>query len=374
MRISIILIVLSFISCKNSPTEKIAGAKYIPSAKNLKKGVVWKYYYHRGKHNTQHKTDILYRKFVLQNNILHTEDYNAGFQKVHTSDIKCGSDKWLVLNEKALDYRNIHVNKYEERAYTLGQNVHTDWVENSAVLEKLMLENENGTKTINRQTSIRDTVIDGQASKVIEGNRTFIPIRNNANQDSTHLTWQKLFLGNTGMVWSEMRSDEHFYRLELDELISVAEFEKRANHGTHRVGYIDTLQTLDDHTQFAPCFHIDKINDYYNDRRSMIKGGKGRLRALLQEKLDPKKIQGESGFLTYRFVINCKGQTGWYVTEEADLSYAKIRFSEACRQHLYDLLQSENDWINLQIGEMDRDAYTYITFKLKDGEIIEILP
>lgn len=171
-----------------------------------------------------------------------------------------------------------------------------------------------------------------------------------------------------------MFSKTHKYIWELTELMSIDAYYRLKNHTLHRVGWIDTTQVMDKHNKFSTCYHFSEINDYYNDDRASFKGRKGALRALLKEKLDKDKLKDESGYLTYRFVINCKGKAGWFTTEEADLKYDRKKFNSECRNHLFDILYEVSEWKSLSISGNAKDAYVYITFKLKDGEIIEILP
>jgi len=374
MRIIITLCIVFLLGCSKSNEPLPAGLEYYPDVKLLKKGLVFKYYYHRGKKVAQPKTDILYRKVILNGDILSRVDFNAGFRKTYEYDIQIDGDKWRSIGEKSISYRNLDMELYKEYAYTITENMHTDWGQDEAYLEKKMLYEGNGRRIEQYQTSVADTLINGREGKVFRGERLFYSIRDNQEQEPQKMIKFKQYEEGLGLTRAVLTNDEMKFDLVLDEIMTIKEFKRRADHKTHRVAYIDTLATMDDHTSFRPCYHPDKINDYYNDKRAGFKGGKGRLRAILQEKLNPAKLEGQSGYLTFRFVVNCKGEAGWFVTEEAGLDYSKKQFSEASRNHLYEILKAEKEWVNLVIRTESRDAYVYITFKIKNGEIIELLP
>jgi len=373
MKYFAILFTVFILGCSKNTKQLPAGLQYFPDIDLLKEGIVSKFYYHKGKKTAQPKTDIVYRKMVLKDNIIIYEDYNAGFQKTYLYELEIDNNQWKFVSQKSFHYRNNNDVLMTEYSYTFKNNIHTDWEENEASYEKSIMYDGQGSRVLNRQIEILDTIDQGNKVKLIYAERSFFST-DDEDTELNKLKISKRYEAGLGLTQTVMNNDEYNYNLVLDEIMTVDEFEQRADHGTHRVAYIDTLKTIDDHTQFQPCFHPAKINDYYNGNDSGFKGGKGRLWALLNDKLNPLKIEGESGYLTFRFVVNCNGEAGWFVTEEAGMDYQKKQFSDKCRNHLYDILKAEKEWNNLKIGHEDRDAYTYITFKIKNGEIIELLP
>lgn len=374
MRVLLTFCIIIIIGCSRTNKKLPAGLEYFPDVQLLQEGIVFKYYYHRGKKVAHPKTDILYRKMTLKDNLIINEDYNAGFLKTYHYEIEIVDGKWKLLSEKSFDYRSRSTEAMHEYPYIIKENIHTHWVEDSATQDKTVHYSTYGRRTLSLQKENLDSLTQDGKVKIFRGEKSYFTIVDGNEEETNTLTTYKRYEEGLGLTQSLMTNDELKFDLVLDEIMTLDEFERRANHGTHRVAYIDTLKTIDDHTLFKPCFHPTKINDYYNDKRSGFIGGKGRLRALLKEKLDPTKIQGESGYLTFRFVVNCKGQAGWFVTEEAGLDYEKKQFSEQCRTHLYNIIKAEKEWNNLNIRGEDCDAYTYLTFKIKDGEIIELLP
>lgn len=362
------------LSCADNPANLPSGIEYFPSVKLLEKGVVSKYYYHRTRGKAEPKTDIVYRKMVLNGDTITNENYNAGFEKTYVYTLKIEGDKWITLDEKSIDHRKAYKTLYNEIPYSLEEETHTDWGGNDALLIKTIDYGGYGNKISSDQKSNQDSIKNGKKTKVLSGIRTITPFNNEGFRNPIELEFQRVYEEGLGLTQNILKNEQINYVMTLDEVMTLEEFEKRAKHGVHRVGYIDTLATIDDHSQFKPCYLPEKINDYYNDERAEFKGGKGRLKKLLDEKLDKSVLTDQSGYLTFRFVINCKGQAGWFITEEADFNFQRNQFSKLCKNALFDLLRSEQEWTPLTIDDDPRDAYTYITFKIENGEIIEILP
>jgi hypothetical protein len=72
--------------------------------------------------------------------------------------------------------------------------------------------------------------------------------------------------------------------------------------------------------------------------------------------------------------MNCKGERGRYICEEANLDFEPKRFDKEVRDYLLKQVIKTKGWKPQPLGEETRDAYVYITFRLKDGKIIELLP
>ncbi|MEM9546267.1 MAG: hypothetical protein AAGA77_09840 [Bacteroidota bacterium] len=374
MRIFFTICTLLLFSCSKTSDKLPSGLQYFPTIDLLENGLVFKYYQHQGKIGTPLKTNINYQKVRLTVDTLIYEEFDAAFQRKNTTKMLIDQNKWITLEEATFDHRFVEDVLVKKYPYEIVANVHTDWINDTAFLEKVVVFEGSGSRIKNIQTGSKDSITGNGKCKVHLGERIFYSIQDDEEKEASRFSIERRYEEGLGLVQSILSNDEYIYDSQLDEIMSVAEFERRSNHGTQRVAYIDTLMTIDDHTEFQPCFLPQKINDYYNDRRAGFKGGKGRLRAILKDKLDPSKLQGQSGYLTFRFVVNCEGEAGWFVTEEAGLDYIKKKFSQECRMHLYEILKAEKEWIHLEIRKQPRDAYVYITFKLEDGEIIEILP
>ncbi len=365
-------------SCSTTPDLTLdSGADYLPPLTQLSEGLVWKYYFHQTKSKSQHpKTDIRYRKLTLvRDNAIRIEDFNAGFQKTFHRDVIVEANKWKSVREYQIFQDNYSRYKGDTIHYKLNDNTIVDWSNKEAKLSKSRIVNNNIFEYQDIQESITNTLVEGQKATVIEGHRDVLSFPQSGT-DTTHQHYDKseVWLENIGLYSFKSTSKDWEYQWELVEIMDLIEFDKRVAKRGHRVAYIDPKNALEDNPSFETCGPIYKIYDYYNDNIAQFIGGKGSLRAWVDGKLVKEKLGQESGYLTYRFVVNCKGEAGRFVIEQADLQFQQKTFSTECRDHFLDILLQVEKWKNLTVQDVPVDAYVYITIKFKNGEIIEFLP
>lgn len=82
----------------------------------------------------------------------------------------------------------------------------------------------------------------------------------------------------------------------------------------------------------------------------------------------------DSGYLNIRFVVNCKGEAGRYVIHENNLDLEPIAFSKDLVDQLFDITTQLKKWKPNVIREEKRDSYIYISYRIENGKITEILP
>lgn len=155
----------------------------------------------------------------------------------------------------------------------------------------------------------------------------------------------------------------------------MIEFDQMKAEKPERVAYIQPETTLDNPTDFTTCFEQQFVNDYYNgDPDAAYNGGKQALLTDILGQLNQESLGDESGYLTFRFIINCEGRAGWFTIEQADLDFMQKQFSPVLVEHLFTILQSLDQWHPTVIRAEERDAYCYLTFKLNHGQLIDLLP
>jgi hypothetical protein len=140
----------------------------------------------------------------------------------------------------------------------------------------------------------------------------------------------------------------------------------------HEIGHIDPASALGP-KDFRACDSLN-IFQYYNSfPHAGYKFGKKALRAIVKEKYQP--VSDNSGYLTIRFIINCNGSAGRFNIHENDLNLMPSKFDDKIKDQLYNIV-SENliEWQPLYFDGVARDSYMYLTFKIQNGEILDILP
>ena len=358
-------------SCNSLQPEFGLGTSYFPSAKYLRDGIVNKYYNHQTSTNGYDvTTQVEYTGYqVTSANELEITTYNPAMELTGIFRYQFENDKMKLVDRKEF-YQGDTVFSEIKSPYAI------DWAGQSAVYayHKTTLRGQE-IDTRQEQVASKDSVVEGRKAKVFYQKTRY---KSRYKQDSAvfDLNFVRTYAQGIGLYSSEMSYERGTTRLELIEQIPFKEFQQRANHGVKRVGYIDPRSVLDQGSDFKLCDKQVKVADYYNgqDKRAQYVGGKKAIWELVNQHLDKSKLFNESGYLTLRFIVICEGEAGWFTMEEADLDFQPKRFHTETIQHFFEILYQHPNWKPCIIREEARDAYTYITFKLKDGEIIEILP
>lgn len=115
------------------------------------------------------------------------------------------------------------------------------------------------------------------------------------------------------------------------------------------------------------------IIQYYNPERATYSKGKNGLRKFILSNYENRNYS-DSGYLNIRFIINCKGEAGCYVIHENDLNLTPKTFNEDLKQQLFLLTTQLKKWNPNFTYEKHRDSYMYISYRIENGEITEIIP
>lgn len=145
-----------------------------------------------------------------------------------------------------------------------------------------------------------------------------------------------------------------------------------------RVAYIDLQKALFT-DGFTVCDSTDII-DYYNtakgdsnNRRTQYSSNKNGLRNEVLSKYVNKNYD-DAGYLNFRFIVNCKGEAGAYVIHENDLDLKSKKFNADLVNQLLNITVSLKKWKPNFLQGNERDSYMYISYRIENGEITEILP
>ena len=143
------------------------------------------------------------------------------------------------------------------------------------------------------------------------------------------------------------------------------------NKYTHKVGYIDPAKALLNHG-FKVCDE-NKIYQYYNPKAATFSKGKNGLRKIITQHYQNSGYT-DSGYLTIRFVINCEGEAGRYIIHENDLDLNPTKLDPQMVEHLFELTSQLKKWNPNIIKGEPKDSYMFITYRIENGKIVEILP
>ncbi|WP_114792024.1 hypothetical protein U0035_09220 [Niabella yanshanensis] len=82
----------------------------------------------------------------------------------------------------------------------------------------------------------------------------------------------------------------------------------------------------------------------------------------------------ESGLIRIRFVVNCKGQTDRFRLLAMNMRYEPMRFNKRITSQLLSIIKSIKVWQVQMVNGQPVDYYQYLIFKIRNGQLIEILP
>lgn len=123
---------------------------------------------------------------------------------------------------------------------------------------------------------------------------------------------------------------------------------------------------------FRVC-NEDFIVQYYNPEPATYSQGKNGLRSFILSNYKNENYT-DSGYLNIRFVINCKGDAGRYVIHENDLDLQPQPFNKDLVNQLFQLTTALKKWNPNYVYDAYRDSYMYISYRIENGEITEIIP
>ena len=139
------------------------------------------------------------------------------------------------------------------------------------------------------------------------------------------------------------------------------------------IGDIQYDPALDD-PGFKVC-NVEQVLQYYQFGKGMqFQGEKIKIVKYFKAKFKGGEIKGESGYITIRFVVNCEGNTGRFRMQEMDVDYQPKQFATNISSGILELAKNLQGWTIGTYEGIPYDYYQYLTFKIEDGTIKEILP
>ena len=118
-----------------------------------------------------------------------------------------------------------------------------------------------------------------------------------------------------------------------------------------------------------------KIKQYYNfSKATQIKGEKIRIYKYFKVNYDTTIVSNDCGYITIRFIVNIKGETGWFRVQEMDENYRPKSFDHNIVDQILQLTIQLDGWKTGVLNGETYDYYQYLVFKIENGLIKEIMP
>ena len=136
---------------------------------------------------------------------------------------------------------------------------------------------------------------------------------------------------------------------------------------TSNVGDIEFDEKLDDknfklcNTSQLQYFNLNKELQYEGEKLAIIENF---------EQLNLETDAKSNGYITIRFIVNCEGKTNRFRVQQFNAEYKEFSFDKNFVNEILEFTKNLNGWQNLE----KRDYYQYLTFKIENGKVTEILP
>lgn len=156
-------------------------------------------------------------------------------------------------------------------------------------------------------------------------------------------------------------------------LYSCAQTQEKKVGYPLQVGDIDFNPKIDG-PNFKLCDET-RVLQYYNFGKGLqYNGEKIAIHEHFQKGLKTKEKKGETGVLTIRFIVNCSGQTGRFRIQGMDNNYNEKKFDDTITNQVLSLTRKLEGWMAGEIEGNKYDYYQYLSFKIENGKLIEIMP
>jgi hypothetical protein len=129
-----------------------------------------------------------------------------------------------------------------------------------------------------------------------------------------------------------------------------------------------------DDPDFKLCHSESRVKQYFHLAEGLqYVGEKSALVKQIRDQYEAVKNK-QSGYIRIRFIVNCNGETGRFRVIQANEQYQEQAFDESITNQLLAIVKSLDGWDTQKGKENPEDYYQYLVFKMKNGEIIEIMP
>lgn len=168
-------------------------------------------------------------------------------------------------------------------------------------------------------------------------------------------------------------------RAELEQIVEIADdyfITIKAGHFPHTVKYqfVKKMQGVEvnPEREFKICY-LEPLFEYFSIQLN-FKGGFREIKRIVSENYKaPQNAKNQTGYLRIRFTINCQGKPGRFDVKGYDHDLNPRHFNAEITNQLFRVTKRLVDW-EMKSGEKKVDCNRFLTFKLDDGLITEVLP
>ena len=102
----------------------------------------------------------------------------------------------------------------------------------------------------------------------------------------------------------------------------------------------------------------------------------GNKRTFTESVLKTYKNKGytDSGYVNFRFLVNCEGNPGWFEIIQINQEYEEVSLNKQMVDQLLNITSDPSHWAIYSSDGIARNYYHYVSYKIENGEITAILP
>jgi len=138
------------------------------------------------------------------------------------------------------------------------------------------------------------------------------------------------------------------------------------------IGYIDQEKALLN-TQHKLCDEGRIYNTYSSAGLNAYKGSKKRFRDHIEASFN-KNTFTDSGYLNFRFFVNCEGNAGWFEIIQMNLDLEETTLNKTMVDSLFKITSNPENWKIIEYYEAPRNYYMYVSYRIENGKVTEIIP
>lgn len=138
------------------------------------------------------------------------------------------------------------------------------------------------------------------------------------------------------------------------------------------VGYIDQSKALLNDT-YKLCNDGGLYHTYSSASLKAYKGTKKKFRDALNEEFNTNTYT-DSGYVNFRFLVNCEGNAGWFEIIEMDLDLKEQPMNSKLVNELFEFTSNRERWNVISYHNKPQNYYMYVSYRIENGKVTEIIP
>ncbi len=168
-----------------------------------------------------------------------------------------------------------------------------------------------------------------------------------------------------------------FLAIILLSILCACQTEKKIDEKQEYLRWVGDIAQNDqiDKPDFKVCNGNDKILQYFNlGKGPVYNEEKSEILNIFKSHYKPIYDKKENGLIRIRFIVNCEGKAGRFRVLQSDYDYQEKEFDGKIVSQLLNITKEIGNWKIFHKSEIPVDYYMYLIFKIKDGQLTEILP